>query len=487
MNNSLCIIDNINWDSSKNLIITDTDNKSVQLVPTIIQDTRKNIIGLAYSSKQSLELACERKIGIYHSRNRGLWVKSPTMINGQKLVSIEIDCDHDALLFTIDQREGFCHINNNHSCFNANSNLKIKLRDEQITIGYCTGCSEKITFDLLSSIGIKVYRNYDTRKSEFIIKSHLHSNIKLVGVKPKDVTTILKNAHVDIMIAYDNLLNEEISYQKITKSTGVHPVKIVAVSLKEKTDLVIPLKIITEYPDLTKKWLEKSGNYDKSIIVQSYGNTEAYIKNGYGDVGIVVCDSGATIESNNLKIIDVLSVNDLYFFFNEKFYEQFPRFVRELRLALSNDTIYFYSVDTVYGFMSNFYPCEFIDSKKNTWKSSEHYYQAHKFADINLFHKIKSQPTPKLCYKTAWKYKNLFRKDWTEIKDGIMWKAINYKFDQNPDLKQKLIDTYPKTLVEHALKDFHYGCGIDGSGKNILGKMLMELRNNYVKYTTAKL
>ena len=486
MNNYSRIIDNINWDSSKNLIITDTENKNVQLVPTIIQDTQKNIIGLAYSSKQSLKLACERKIGIYHSRNRGLWVKSSAMINGQKLVSIEIDCDHNVLLFTIYRQEGFCHINNNYSCFDAGYNLKVKLYDEQITIGYCTGRSEKIIFELLSSVGIKVYRNHNTTKSEFIIKSHLHSNIKLVSVKPKDVPTILKTNSVDIMIAYDNLLNGQI-FQKITKSAGVHPVKIVAVSLKEKTDLIIPLKIMTEHYDLTKKWLEKSGNDDKSIVVQSYGNTVEYIKNSYADIGIVRCDSEATIESNNLKIVDVLSVNDLCFFFNDKFYEQHPHLVEGLRLALNNDIIYFYSADTVNGFMSNFYPREFIDDKKNTWKSSEHYYQAHKFIDINLFHIIKSRPTPKLCHKTAWSYKNLVRKDWPEIKDSIMWKAINYKFDQNLNLKQKLIDTYPKTLVAHALKDFHYGCGIDGSGKNILGKMLTELRNNYVKYTTAKL
>lgn len=241
------ITNNINWDSPKNLVITDNNNNKVVLIPTIIQDTKKNVIGLAYSSKQSLELACERKTGIYYSRSRGLWIKSPSLVNGQKLVSVELDCDSDALLFTVEQRGGFCHIKDNYSCFDTNHNLGLKLHNEQIVIGYCTGHSEKITFDLLSSVGIEVYRNHNIRKSEFIIKSHLHSNIKLVGIKPKDVPTILKNGHVDIMIAYDNLFTEEIS-QKITKSTGIHPVKIVAVALKNKWELKIPIKIMTEYP-----------------------------------------------------------------------------------------------------------------------------------------------------------------------------------------------------------------------------------------------
>jgi len=137
--------------------------------------------------------------------------------------------------------------------------------------------------------------------------------------------------------------------------------------------------------------------------------------------------------------------------------------------------------------MSNFYPCEFIDDSKNQWKSSEHYYQAHKFTDMYFFNKIKAEPTPKQCYKLAWQFKSFFRKDWMEVKDKIMWEAINYKFNQNTDLRRKLMNTYPKKLVEHSLRDFHYGCGIDGSGKNILGQMLMQLRDIYIKSFASKL
>lgn len=103
MDNIDNLINNIDWNSPKNLVVTD-NNQNIPIIPTIVQDVRKNVIGLAYSSKHSLTLACQKKIGIYHSRDHGLWIKSPSMKNGQKLISIELDCDKDALLFTVDRK-----------------------------------------------------------------------------------------------------------------------------------------------------------------------------------------------------------------------------------------------------------------------------------------------------------------------------------------------------------------------------------------------
>ncbi|CAH6419253.1 Domain of unknown function (DUF1768)-containing protein [uncultured virus] len=67
-----------------------------------------------------------------------------------------------------------------------------------------------------------------------------------------------------------------------------------------------------------------------------------------------------------------------------------------------------------------------------------------------------------------------------------MKQTLQYKFDQNPNLKEKLLTTGSKKLVEHASNDYHYGCGAkrsealsgqraNGSGKNMLGILLMTL------------
>ena len=73
-----------------------------------------------------------------------------------------------------------------------------------------------------------------------------------------------------------------------------------------------------------------------------------------------------------------------------------------------------------------------------------------------------------------------------------MTSGLSLKFNQNKELKQKLIDTSPKKLYEANKFDKEWGIGFDVKtavmkelysdnakfGKNILGNMLEELRNN---------
>jgi hypothetical protein len=57
--------------------------------------------------------------------------------------------------------------------------------------------------------------------------------------------------------------------------------------------------------------------------------------------------------------------------------------------------------------------------------------------------------------------------------------ALRLKFDQNPLLKRKLIETESRELIEHTIKDRYWGDGGDGTGKNRLGILLMKLRSEY--------
>lgn len=54
--------------------------------------------------------------------------------------------------------------------------------------------------------------------------------------------------------------------------------------------------------------------------------------------------------------------------------------------------------------------------------------------------------------------------------------GLRYKFIQNLALREKLLGTGDKTIVEHTVNDSYWGDGGDGSGKNRLGHILMELR-----------
>ncbi len=57
-----------------------------------------------------------------------------------------------------------------------------------------------------------------------------------------------------------------------------------------------------------------------------------------------------------------------------------------------------------------------------------------------------------------------------------MREALKAKFTQNEDLKNILLETGDAILVEHTENDNYWGDGGDGNGKNMLGKLLMELR-----------
>ena len=66
-----------------------------------------------------------------------------------------------------------------------------------------------------------------------------------------------------------------------------------------------------------------------------------------------------------------------------------------------------------------------------------------------------------------------------------MYKALIAKFTQHEDLKEQLIATGNSFLVEHTKRDKYWGDGGDGGndtkGRNMLGKLLVRVRNELKK------
>ena len=57
-----------------------------------------------------------------------------------------------------------------------------------------------------------------------------------------------------------------------------------------------------------------------------------------------------------------------------------------------------------------------------------------------------------------------------------MLEAVRAKFSQHEDLKLILLGTGDAKLIEHTENDSYWGDGGDGSGKNRLGQILMQVR-----------
>lgn len=135
-------------------------------------------------------------------------------------------------------------------------------------------------------------------------------------------------------------------------------------------------------------------------------------------------------------------------------------------------------------FLSNFYPCE-IEHQGITYPSVEHYYVAMKFNDEqfidgryytpgDLREIISKMEDPGKVKRFGRKIK--LRKDWNTYKLEVMNWGVREKF-KSPKLSELLLSTGDEELIEgNFWNDTFWGI-CNGKGKNHLGKILMEVRN----------
>ncbi len=141
----------------------------------------------------------------------------------------------------------------------------------------------------------------------------------------------------------------------------------------------------------------------------------------------------------------------------------------------ASTVINFYNVEDTYGCFSNFsrHPIT-LDGK--VWPTSEHYFQAKKFAGTEHEELVRAAPTPKEAAAMGRERFRPLRKDWEEVKEQIMMIALRAKFTQHASIRAELIGTGSAKLVEHTINDNYWGDGGDGSGKNRLGALLERVR-----------
>jgi len=139
-------------------------------------------------------------------------------------------------------------------------------------------------------------------------------------------------------------------------------------------------------------------------------------------------------------------------------------------------SIKFYKLKDPYGCFSNFsrHP---ITLDNRIWPTTEHYFQAQKYLGQYRFFIIANAATPRIAADLGRDRAIPLREDWEQVKISVMKACVLAKVQQYPMIKDLLLSTGDEEIIEDSPIDYYWGCGADGTGKNMLGKILMEIRS----------
>ncbi len=137
--------------------------------------------------------------------------------------------------------------------------------------------------------------------------------------------------------------------------------------------------------------------------------------------------------------------------------------------------ILFYKTGDAYGCFANF-SRHGITLDGEYWPTTEHYFQAQKFAGTEHEDAIRCAKTPKNAAMMGRDRKRPLRADWEEVKDDVMRRAVRTKVAQHANVRETLLGTGDAEIIEDTSDDHYWGCGTRGDGKNMLGIILVEVR-----------
>ena len=163
-------------------------------------------------------------------------------------------------------------------------------------------------------------------------------------------------------------------------------------------------------------------------------------------------------------------------------------------IIIMNRFLFFWGHKPEKGFissLSNWYACTFSDTEY-TYSSTEQYMMYQKailFHDLESASNIMRSDSPKVAKSLGRQVKNFDQHEWNQNCERIVYEGCLLKFSQNIELRDYLLSTGHKILVEASPYDSIWGIGLSAKdaivipqeqwpGKNLLGKCLMEVRQN---------
>jgi ATP phosphoribosyltransferase len=172
------------------------------------------------------------------------------------------------------------------------------------------GSLERATLDLFDAADLTVRRSSDRDYHASIDDPRIE---RVRFLRPQEIPSYVEEGLFDFGITGRDWITEtgadvsslgELQYSKATSE----PVRVVlavpaSVSWQSAADMPEGVRISTEFPALTRRYLEARGV--KAVIIPSYGATEAKVPD-IVDAIVDLTETGASLARNGLRILDTL-------------------------------------------------------------------------------------------------------------------------------------------------------------------------------------
>jgi ATP phosphoribosyltransferase len=172
------------------------------------------------------------------------------------------------------------------------------------------GSLERATLDLFDAADLTVRRSSDRDYHASIEDPRID---KVRFLRPQEIPSYLERGLFDLGITGRDWIAEteadiaslgELQYSKATS----RPVQVVlavpdSAPWKSAADLPDGVRISTEFPSLTRRFLDRNGV--KAMVVPSYGATEAKVPD-IVDAIVDLTETGSSLRRNGLRILDTV-------------------------------------------------------------------------------------------------------------------------------------------------------------------------------------
>lgn len=172
------------------------------------------------------------------------------------------------------------------------------------------------SIDILERAGLGLK---DNNNRQLISKTH-NKNIDIMFARASDIPEFVSDGIVDMGITGIDLINESESEVIELLDLDFGQTKLVLASPEDSginsiEDVTSEMTVATEFPTLTKKYLEKNNLNPK--IVKLSGSTEIAPFIGVADLITDLTSTGTTLKMNHLKIIDTILESTIVLITNE--------------------------------------------------------------------------------------------------------------------------------------------------------------------------